>query len=94
MFIFNLTYQKSLDEVNTALPAHNNYLEKYYKLGNFICSGRKNPRNGGIILAKFDSLEDAQTAIKDDPFYQNDIAAYDITEFCPTKSNNSFKSIL
>lgn len=94
MFIFNLTYQKSLEEVNSALPAHNKYLEKYYKLGNFICSGRKNPRNGGIILAKFDSLEDAQAAIKDDPFYQEEIAVYGITEFLPTRSSNDFKTML
>lgn len=94
MFIINLTYQKSLDEVNIALAAHNDYLEKYYRSENFICSGRKNPRNGGIILAKFDSLGDAQTAIKDDPFYQNKIAIYEITEFWPTKSSNIFKNIL
>lgn len=94
MFILNLTYQKTLDEVNNMLSAHNDYLEKYYTSGNFICSGRKNPRNGGIILAKFDSLESAQAAIKDDPFHQKEIAIYEITEFYPTKSNDVFKNIL
>lgn len=94
MFILNLTYQKSLDEVTAALPAHNKYLEKYYASTNFICSGRKNPRTGGIILAKFASLKEAQLAIKDDPFYQKKIASYEITEFCPTKANDAFQSIL
>lgn len=79
-----------MDEVNHVLPAHNKYLEKYYASENFICSGRKNPRNGGIILAKFDSLEDAQTAIENDPFYQKEIAIYEIIEFCPTKSSHTF----
>jgi hypothetical protein CLOSPO_01275 len=93
MFILDLTYHKSLDEVNAHLPNHNLYLEKYYKSGNFLCSGRKNPRVGGIILAAFDSLEQVNDAIQDDPFYQHGIAAYKITEFIPTKKCADFPNV-
>lgn len=94
MYILNLTYKKSLEEVNKHLSAHNEYLQTYYDKENFICSGRKEPRSGGIILASFPSLSDAQEAIKDDPFLQNEIAEYQITEFIPTKSSETFHSLL
>lgn len=50
MFIVSLTYVKPLAKVEKHLNDHIAYLEKYYKTGKFICSGRKNPRTGGIIL--------------------------------------------
>ncbi len=51
MYIIELTYNKDISEVEKHLEAHIEYLEKYYELGNFVCSGRKNPRDGGIIIA-------------------------------------------
>lgn len=50
MFIVNLTYVKPLEEVEKYLEDHITFLNKYYASNNFICSGRKNPRDGGIIL--------------------------------------------
>ena len=50
MFIVNLTYIKSLDEVEKHLEKHIDFLNQYYTKGLFIASGRKNPRTGGIIL--------------------------------------------
>lgn len=89
-FILELTYQKELSAVEQFLEAHNKYLEKYYDKGNFICSGRKNPRTGGVIICKFDSLSTVEEIIKEDPFLQNEIAKYKITEFIVTKSNKGF----
>ncbi|TYU82748.1 GTP cyclohydrolase [Listeria monocytogenes] len=91
MFILNLTYKKSLNEVNKCLSDHNIFLQKYYDNNNFVCSGRKEPRTGGIILCNFNSLTEVEEAIKDDPFLQNGIAEYQITEFIPTKSSDKFK---
>lgn len=93
MFILNLTYKKSLDEVNKWLPEHNTYLKKYYESNNFICSGRKEPRTGGIILCTFDNIEEVKSAIQNDPFLQQEIAEYEITQFTPTKSNDQFQSV-
>ena len=89
-FILELTYKKDISEVEQYLDAHNLYLEKYYAKGNFICSGRKNPRTGGIIICSFESLEKVNKIIKEDPFLQKEIADYSITEFVPTKTNKDF----
>ena len=48
MFIVSLTYIASLEEVDKHLAEHVKYLENQYELENFIASGRKVPRTGGI----------------------------------------------
>ncbi|MBO0470819.1 GTP cyclohydrolase [Enterococcus sp. DIV0242_7C1] len=93
MYVMNLSYQKPITEVEKYLEAHNEYLKKFYSAGNFICSGRKNPRTGGMIIGTFKSIEEANKAIEEDPFYQNKIAKYDITEFIPTKMNTNYLTL-
>lgn len=36
MFIFKLTYKKPLEDVEKHLAAHREYLDKFYRTGNFI----------------------------------------------------------
>lgn len=94
MFIISLTYKTSLENVEHFIREHNDFLEKYYNSGHLITSGRKEPRTGGIILADAHSKEEIQDIIKEDPFYSNDIADYEITEFIPSKYNEHFKSFI
>lgn len=85
MYIITLKYIKSLEEVEKELEAHIKYLEKYYAMDKFICSGRKNPRIGGVIISKGKNREEIESIIEEDPFKINDIAEYEIIEFMPTK---------
>lgn len=94
MFIFNLTYVKPISDVEQFLPEHIQYLEKYYTSKKFICSGRKVPRTGGIILCNCATKQEAEQIIKEDPFFKEQIAQYDITEFIPSKSLELFKTII
>ena len=55
MYIVNLNYIKEVSEVEKHLEEHIKFLEKYYEMGKFICSGRKNPRTGGVILLNAES---------------------------------------
>jgi uncharacterized protein YciI len=82
MYIINLTYHKPLDEVETLLPAHRQWLQKNYQQGIFLASGRKEPRTGGIILAKGIERSTLNTILAADPF--NAVANYDVTEFIPS----------
>ncbi|MBV8328660.1 YciI family protein [Chryseobacterium sp.] len=91
MFIISLTYKVPLDKVEEYIPEHNHFLEKYYKSGHFIVSGRKDPRTGGIIIANASSKNEAEQMITEDPFYVHQIADYMITEFIPSKHNDNFK---
>jgi len=84
MFIISLTYIKPLEEVDALLEEHIAYLKEQYFLGNFLASGRKVPRSGGIILARGASRDEIEAIITFDPFYRHDVASYEITEFSPT----------
>lgn len=94
MYLINLDYIKPLDAVEEHLDAHIAFLEKYYQTGNFICSGRKNPRVGGIILCEFSSEAELRLALVEDPFFNNKIANYDIIEFSPTKFAAGFEQFM
>ena len=91
MYIVSLNYVKTVSEVEKYLGEHIKFLEKYYGMGKFICSGRKNPRTGGVILLNAESLSEVEKIILEDPFNINEIAEYEITEFFPTKYNKNFK---
>lgn len=53
-------------------------------MGNFLASGHKVPRDGGIILTRAISREEIEAIIALDPFHRCSVADYQITEFCPT----------
>ncbi len=93
MLIIELNYTKSLEEVEKFLNEHRNFLDRYYKSGVFIASGAKNPRNGGIIIAISDK-NFIEEILKEDPFYSNNIAQYQIIEFHPTKYHEQLKPLL
>ena len=94
MFIVNLTYIKPLDEVEKFLEKHIDFLNQYYTKGHFIASGRKNPRTGGIILMRAKNKDAVQGIITHDPFYQNEIAQYEIIEFEASKYCPEFETIV
>lgn len=94
MFILALKYVKTLEEVDKALKAHIEYLEKYYSLKKFVCSGRRNPRVGGVILCNAENMNEVQTIINEDPFYVKEIAEYEIIEFAPTKYAEGFEKFI
>jgi len=91
MFIINLTYTKPLEEVEKYLSEHITFLNKYYESRHFICSGRKNPRTGGVIICNGKNIEEVNKIIGEDPFNRNGIANYDILEFNPTKYAEDFE---
>ena len=93
MIIIELTYKKTLDDVNMLLQKHRDFLDKYYGEKLFLASGPKNTRNGGIILSMGDQ-ETINKILKEDPFYQHGIADSRVIEFEPTKYSDDFINFL
>jgi uncharacterized protein YciI len=81
VFVIELTYTASLDEIDAAMPAHMRFLRKRYASGHFVVSGRKIPRDGGIILAVGGSREEIEAIVKEDPFCARGLAQARVTEF-------------
>ena len=94
MYIVSLTYKASLEAIDKELNNHIDYLKKQYAAGNFLASGRKIPRNGGVILAKAQSREELDEILKQDPFNQNNLADYEVIEFVPSMSSKELSYLL
>lgn len=94
MFIINITYKTELEKVNQFLNEHIKFLDEQYKLGNFLASGRKVPRTGGIILSKINNKTALERIIKKDPFNINKLANYELIEFIPSKTCNELKFLI
>lgn len=56
MFILELTYTAPLGRIDALLSEHVAWLERGYADGAFLASGRKNPRDGGVIIRDRDAL--------------------------------------
>ncbi|WP_448569489.1 YciI family protein [Thalassotalea ganghwensis] len=93
MFIVSLTYKTDISQVEKHLDAHISFLKKYYQQRAFIASGRKVPRTGGVILVNAESLDDVEKIISEDPFFVEDVADYQITEFIPTMAAPEFEGL-
>jgi uncharacterized protein YciI len=81
MFIIELTYTAPLDRIDKHMAAHVKFLKKYYASGHFVVSGRKIPRDGGIIVAVGESREQVEAIAKEDPFHELGLAKIRVTEF-------------
>jgi uncharacterized protein YciI len=81
MFVVELIYKVDLAEIDAHMKAHVRFLQKYYAAGNFLVSGRKIPRDGGIILAVGKDRQEIETIVREDPFYTRGLADVRIIEF-------------
>ena len=81
MFVIELVYKADLSVIDAHMAAHVKFLKKYYKSGNFLVSGRKIPRDGGIILAVGESRSAIEAIAHEDPFYEHGLADVRVIEF-------------
>jgi uncharacterized protein YciI len=81
MFIIELLYKADLAEIDARMAAHVKFLKKYYASGHFLVSGRKIPRDGGIILAAGKSRQEIEAITEGDPFHAHGLADSRIIEF-------------
>lgn len=93
MFVITLTYKVGFDKIDPLIEEHFAFLTKYYDKGLFVVSGRKEPRTGGVIIAKNAPKAHIETIIKEDPFHREGVADYDIIEFIPGTIAEGFETL-
>ncbi|HEV3153517.1 MAG TPA: YciI family protein [Candidatus Baltobacteraceae bacterium] len=93
IFLLISKYVKPLHEVDRVLPAHREFLQRFYDDGTFLVSGPLNPRTGGAIVAVGESREDIQNVLAEDPFFTEGISEYEILEFSPTKVSEKWERV-
>ena len=81
MFVIELVYKSDLAKIDAHMTAHVKFLKKYYASGHFVVSGRKIPRDGGIIIAVAKSRDEVEAIVRQDPFHAHGLADFRIIEF-------------
>ena len=81
MVIIERTYKADLAQIDAHMKAHVAFLKKHYAAGRFLVSGRKIPRDGGIIVAVGASREEIEAIAREDPFCSRGLADVRIVEF-------------
>jgi uncharacterized protein YciI len=94
MFIIELIYKAELSEIDANMRAHMAFLNKHYAAGRFVMSGRKVPREGGIILALGESREQMEAIVNEDPFVARGLAEFRIIEFRTSQRAESIDALL
>jgi uncharacterized protein YciI len=81
MFILELTYTADLDQIDGAMKAHMRWLNAQYAAGRFLLSGRKIPRDGGVIVAHGATRDEMDAIAHEDPFVKQGLATVRVIEF-------------
>lgn len=87
LFVLLVQYTAPLADIEANLAAHRSYLQAGYDKGFLLASGPRTPREGGVIIGKFDDKAAAETFSKNDPFVRQNLARYEILEFTPVLHN-------
>ncbi|MFF4319792.1 YciI family protein [Streptomyces sp. NPDC001568] len=93
MFVMELTYTAPIEDVEDLMDAHVAWLDGHYAGGVFLASGRKVPRDGGVILAGGVSRSEIEKIAAGDPFAVAGVCAYRITEFLATKTSSDLATV-
>jgi uncharacterized protein YciI len=94
MFVIELSYKVDLAEIDANMRPHMAFLKKYYGAGTFLVSGRKVPRDGGIILAVGESRERIEAIVREDPFVARGLADFRVIEFRESQRAPSVDALL
>jgi uncharacterized protein YciI len=81
MFVIELIYKADLAEIDAHMKPHVAFLKKHYDAGRFLVSGRKVPRDGGVIVALGESRAAIEAIMREDPFCARGLADFRVIEF-------------
>lgn len=85
MFVIELIYKADLAQIDAQMKAHMVFLRKHYTAGHFLISGRKVPRDGGVIIAIGKDKPQIEAIMREDPFVAQGLAEFRIIEFRPSQ---------
>ncbi|WP_297107774.1 YciI family protein [uncultured Devosia sp.] len=92
MFILSLAYTAPLSEVDKHVAPHMDWVAGGYDSGVFLASGRKEPRAGGVILARGERLA-LEALVASDPFVTAGVAVYEVTEIVLSRTTSGLEML-
>lgn len=95
MFAVVLTYIKPIEEIDRLRPAHLAFLDRHYERGIFLASGRQVPLKGGVILVRGSvTRTELEMLMREDPFYTENAANFEIIEFTPNRFHSALEVLI
>ncbi|KOC89139.1 YciI family protein [Winslowiella iniecta] len=92
MYLVYLSYYRPVEEVETLLEPHIQWLDRYFAAGVFIAAGRKDPRTGGMIMVKDIDRQRLDAILAEDPFVA--VANYEVTKVNVTRASAAFDALV
>ncbi|KQM21566.1 YciI family protein [Novosphingobium sp. Leaf2] len=92
-FIVSLRYIAPIAQVDALMDAHVAWLRANHESGVLVGWGRKVPREGGIVLAKGESLDAVKALAMQDPFVKGGVAEIDVIEWAPSFLDESIAGL-
>lgn len=86
MFVPELSHTAPLEAVDAVLPDHVAWLDELYERGVVPAAGRREPRDGGVIVAVAGDRARTGEIAAGDPFARAGVCEYRVTEFVATKA--------
>lgn len=84
-YLILIKYSVPFEMVEPTLVEHREHLQRQVDAGTILLSGPRNPRNGGLIIARAESEQQIRKMIADDPYKRDGLAEYELIEFKPGK---------
>jgi uncharacterized protein YciI len=84
-FLVEIIYNVSIEVLKPVVPDHRAFLQTGYDKGRLLMSGPMNPRTGGIVIARGESVDELRDFFRLDPYAIKGLASYRFVEFEPLK---------
>lgn len=80
MFLIDINYKVPFEKVEPYFEPHIAFVRKYVAEETFLLTGKKVPRSGGVIVANVGNKNTLLEILKEDPFWELDLADFEIQE--------------
>lgn len=94
MYLLVSRYTAPRERIEELVPAHRDYLRRHLAAGTFVVSGRREPWDGGVIVARGLTREELDAVVAEDPFSRAGVAETDVVAFRPLFSADGFEALL
>ncbi len=84
-FVIELNYLALADRIAQTVAAHRAHMQSGVDQGLILCSGPQTSGDGGIIVARADSLATLEAFFAIDPYQREGLAGYRYIEFKPLR---------
>lgn len=81
MYVVLVEYTAPASEIDSYLVDHYEWISRHYDAGDFVAAGHRQPRTGGVIIARGMPRGKLDAILATDPFVLHKLARCDVIEF-------------